>query len=93
MEYTEPRYLTEVEVSEITRMSLSTLRNDRFRRQGIPYVKIGRSVRYNLLDVIEFMESRKIQTEWNELSNGCDVMRQFLKQGLLRFSRLDLGNS
>ena len=63
MEYPQPRYLTEVEVSDITRMSLSTLRNDRFRGKGIPYVKIGRSVRYNLADVIEFMESRKIQTE------------------------------
>ncbi len=63
MEYTEPRYLTEIEVSEITRLSLSTLRNDRFRGQGIPYIKIGRSVRYSLQDVVEFMESRKIQTE------------------------------
>ena len=65
MEYTEPRYLTEIEVSEITRLSLSTLRNDRFRGQGIPYIKIGRSVRYSLQDVVEFMESRKIQTECN----------------------------
>ena len=59
----QPKYLTEDEVSEITKMSLSTLRNNRFMRKGISYVKIGRSVRYNLSDVIQFMESRKIQTE------------------------------
>ena len=63
MENSSPRYLTESEVSEITRMSLSTLRNDRFMRKGMSYVKIGRSVRYSLEDVIEFMESRKIRLE------------------------------
>ncbi len=59
----QPKYLTEDEVSEITKMSLSTLRNNRFMGRGILYIKIGRSVRYNLSDVIQFMESRKIQTE------------------------------
>jgi len=53
-------YLTEVQVSEITGIALSTLRNQRFNRTGIPYCKIGRSVRYNLNDVIEYMESHKI---------------------------------
>ena len=58
----EARYLTEVQVAEITGRALSTLRNERFCRCGIPYVKIGRSVRYNLEDVVQFMESRKIAT-------------------------------
>jgi len=57
------QYLTEGEVSSITRRALQTLRNDRHRRRGIPYVKVGRSVRYKLDDVIDFMESRKIGTE------------------------------
>jgi len=55
-----PRYLTEKEVSRMTGRSLSTLRSDRFKCQGISYVKIGRSVRYALKDVVEFMESRKV---------------------------------
>lgn len=59
----ELRYLTEKDVKKITQRALPTLRNDRHRGKGIPYMKIGRSVRYNLQDVIEFMESRKIQTE------------------------------
>jgi predicted DNA-binding transcriptional regulator AlpA len=58
----ETRYVGEREVSRITGRALPTLRNDRFNRRGIPYVKLGRSVRYRLADVLEFMESRKIDT-------------------------------
>jgi len=58
-----PQYLNEKEVSTITGRALSTLRNERFNRKGIPYVKIGRSVRYNYQDIITFMEKRKINTE------------------------------
>jgi hypothetical protein len=56
-------YLTEREVAKIIRMALSTLRNDRCLRRGIPYVKLGRSIRYNLNDVVSYMEARKIVFE------------------------------
>ncbi|MBT4485057.1 MAG: helix-turn-helix domain-containing protein [Candidatus Latescibacteria bacterium] len=56
------QYITEKEVAEITGRALSTLRNERFLGKGIPYLKIGKSVRYNYEDVIEFMESRRIET-------------------------------
>ncbi|MGD9107423.1 MAG: helix-turn-helix domain-containing protein [Desulfobacterales bacterium] len=55
-----PVYIDEHKVSEITGRALPTLRNDRHRRRGIPYCKIGRSVRYSLSDVIEYVESHKI---------------------------------
>jgi hypothetical protein len=54
------RYLNEVQVADMTARALSTLRNERARNEGIPYIKIGRSVRYNLQDVVQFMESHKI---------------------------------
>ena len=57
------RYVDEREVSRITGRALPTLRNDRFNRRGITFCKIGRSVRYKLDDVYEFMESRRIETE------------------------------
>lgn len=57
------RYITEKEVSLLTCLALSTIRNARFNRKGIPYVKVGRSVRYSHEDVVSFMESRKIKTE------------------------------
>jgi hypothetical protein len=57
-----PTYINEHEVARITGRALSTLRNERFNRRGIPYYKVGRSVRYSLGDVIQYMECRKIQT-------------------------------
>lgn len=58
-----PRYVNEKEVSRITGRAIQTLRNDRFRGQGIPYVKIGKAIRYQLSDVIDFMENRKVKTD------------------------------
>jgi hypothetical protein len=56
-------YLNEKETSEFTRKALSTLRNDRHLRRGIPYVKDGKAIRYNVNDVVSYMESRKIVFE------------------------------
>lgn len=56
-------YINEKEVSHFTGRALSTLRNERFNGKGIPYIKVGRSVRYSYEDVIAFMENRKIKTE------------------------------
>jgi hypothetical protein len=61
-----PKYLTEKQVAEMTGLALQTLRNDRYLGQGIPYVKLRRSVRYSLEDVISHMEAHKIRT-----SEGC----------------------
>ena len=60
-----PQYINERKVSEITGRALPTLRNDRHNKRGIPYCKVGRSVRYALMDVISFMKSRKIIPEGN----------------------------
>jgi len=60
------QYVDEKEVSRITGRALPTLRNDRHRGRGFPYVKLGRSVRYRLTDVIQFMEGRKIKPEGYE---------------------------
>jgi len=62
----EARYLNEVQVAEMTGRALSTLRNERFSRCGIPYIKIGRSVRYSLQDVVQYMEAHKILTTIQE---------------------------
>jgi hypothetical protein len=54
------RWLTEKEVAELTGFAIQTLRNDRHRCKGLPYSKKGRSVRYRLGDIAEFMESNKV---------------------------------
>jgi predicted DNA-binding transcriptional regulator AlpA len=55
------QYVTEKQVSKITEIALPTLRNYRHNGKGPPYVKVGRSVRYLLADVIRFMEQGRIQ--------------------------------
>jgi predicted DNA-binding transcriptional regulator AlpA len=59
----QTRYINENQLADLTGIALSTLRNNRSKGQGIPYIKLGRSVRYDLQDVIEFMEAHKIRTE------------------------------
>lgn len=55
-----PQYLTEKEVEELTGIKVSTLQNHRNLKIGIPYVKIGTIVRYNLSDVVDTMDSHRI---------------------------------
>jgi hypothetical protein len=59
------QYITEKQVALITARALSTLRNERSAGVGIPYIKCGRSVRYSLADVFDYMESRKVQPKQN----------------------------
>ncbi len=56
----DQQYLTEKQVSKMIGRAVQSLRNDRFNRKNIPYIKLGSSVRYDLDDVIEFMKKRKI---------------------------------
>ena len=54
-------FLNEFEVSAITGRAVSTLRNDRHLRRGLPYLKVSkRSIRYRTPDVMKFMEARPI---------------------------------
>ena len=60
-ELLEKTYLNEKEVANVTGRAVSTLRNERFLRKGLPYLKIGgRSIRYKSEDVIAYMEGRRI---------------------------------
>jgi predicted DNA-binding transcriptional regulator AlpA len=45
------RLLTDRQVSEITGRARSTLQKDRLAGGGIPYVYVGRLVRYRMSDV------------------------------------------
>ncbi len=59
------RYLTEKQVSELTGFAIQTLRNGRNpaapgQAGRIKYLKIGKSIRYSIADVLAYMESHKI---------------------------------
>ena len=55
-----PLWLSEKAVSQLTGILVSTLQKNRFYRRGIPYSKVGRSVRYAVHDVELFMNSHRI---------------------------------
>jgi hypothetical protein len=56
-------YLEEQTVAEITKRKLPTLRNDRHLGKGIPYIKLGKSVRYDPADVENYMQRHRIDPE------------------------------
>jgi hypothetical protein len=57
------QYLTEKQVAGITNFAIQTLRNHRQDSRGIPYLKVGRSVRYRPADVKSYMEKVLIDPE------------------------------
>ena len=47
----------------ILEKSVQSLRNERHLGRGLPYVKIGRSVRYLLSDIREYLQRHRIDPE------------------------------
>ena len=52
---------TAEEVSEITGVPLSTLAQWRYRKQGIPYLRMGRLVRYDAADVESYLQRCRVE--------------------------------
>ena len=57
----EHQWLNEKEAAKMLSLSVYTLRQHRHKGVGFPYVKYGKSVRYSLDDIAEFMNSHKIK--------------------------------
>jgi hypothetical protein len=53
-----PKLYKETQVSEIYNVSLSWLRNARWKGDGFPFIKIGGGVFYRPQDIEAFIESR-----------------------------------
>ena len=53
-------WLDDRTVARLTGISVHTLRAHRQKRTGIAYAKIGRSVRYALVDVEAFMNAHRV---------------------------------
>jgi predicted DNA-binding transcriptional regulator AlpA len=54
------RLLKQEEVAELIGMSRAWLEQCRFRKTGIPYLKLGRAVRYRMKDVMEWLEAQAV---------------------------------
>ena len=52
--------LTEDEVSRIFNISKHTLRSDRFKGSGLPYIKIERRVRYKVSDIEKYLDANTV---------------------------------
>ncbi len=63
LENLNTQFLTEKQVAAITGFSLSSLQKQRFYSRGIPYYKVGRSVRYLLREIEEFMNKHKVNLD------------------------------
>jgi hypothetical protein len=66
------KLLTEAAVAQIISCSPSTLQKDRVAGTGIPYVKIGRQVRYRELDVAAFCAAR-VRVSTNAPDQSAEV--------------------
>ena len=58
-----PKVIGEYEAAKILCKSVQTLRNERHLRKGCPYVKMGRSVRYRVNDLLDYIEKNRIDPE------------------------------
>jgi len=55
--------VNEIDAAKILCLAVQTLRNDRHLRKGPPYLKLGRSVRYKVTDLIEYLNRNRIDPE------------------------------
>ena len=58
-----PQFLSEAEVAKILSISRASLQQNRWLNRGIPFLKVGRSVRYAVTDLQAFIEANRVATE------------------------------
>lgn len=54
------RLITINELAALTGLSIGTLYQWKSQKKGIPYVKIGRLIKYDLKDVEKFIDEHKV---------------------------------
>jgi len=53
----------ETMASKVLVRATQTLRNDRHMRRGCPYIRLGRSIRYRVGDLLDYLEKHRIDPE------------------------------
>ena len=54
-----PKILTRKELAEYLRITEKTV--DRLKRKAIPFHRVGRTIRFNRNDVLDYLESVKVE--------------------------------
>lgn len=57
-----PTLLTPKELAELLDISPETLAQNRYLGQGVPYIKVGKRVRYRLDDVVAYLNDNRVET-------------------------------
>lgn len=52
-----PALMTTAEVAEFIRASKQSLDQDRYLNRGLPYIRIGRKIRYRREDVLKYLDA------------------------------------
>lgn len=55
-----PSIATAAQVAKVIQTSTEALAQDRYRRRGIPYIKVGGRVRYLREDVLKYLAANRI---------------------------------
>lgn len=58
-----PAVATSAQIAQVVQTTVDALAQDRYRRRGIPFVKIGGRVRYLREDVIAFLAANRVGGE------------------------------
>ncbi|NCC52636.1 MAG: DNA-binding protein [Spartobacteria bacterium] len=63
------KYLTEQQLAELTGRSVKSWQRDRIRGGGVPFIRCGGKILYDMEDVSAWMNSRKYSStsEYNEV--------------------------
>lgn len=51
--------LTPEQLAEYLHASVNSLANDRYMGVGVPFVRVGRRIRYRRLDVVAYLEANR----------------------------------
>ncbi len=65
-----PPLLTQAQYCELTNKAKSTAEQDRLYGRGCPFIRIGRSIRYRLDDVLAWLENLPRYTSTTQADHG-----------------------
>ena len=69
------KLLTPEQVSEQTGIPLATLAQWRYRKRGLPYLRLGRLVRYDTADVERYLQTCRVEVRGQPTKGRCEDVR------------------
>jgi len=72
-----PPLLNQKQYCELTGKAESTAEQDRLYGRGAPFIRMGRSIRYRLDDVVRWLESLPRYHSTTEADNGQDATHRY----------------